>query len=295
MESSTKPRIRSISLPSKLTPFPTRIKDDLNKLKTLVPLSSSVSNQSSFVCLVDLYLSVDNLLGSSRIQQVYLDQCKNKVLVEDVLVGSTGLLDSCSGLLEFLALMKKNIRTLQSALRRKGIAIDASSEAHILDYVLYRKKAKKNMLHHLRSLKKMEREAESCSVSGEDHHLSTVIGVLREIVTATISVFRALFFCLSGKGKLVKRFSLISKLMQTSRPNCDKTQEITTDVDMIDVTLHSLRKSIKNNDSKSIDVRMVKERLLNLDHQIEGYEVGLHTVFRRLIQTRVFLLNILGN
>ncbi|CAH1413711.1 unnamed protein product [Lactuca virosa] len=290
MESSTKPQFRSISLPSKLTPISTRIKLNLDNLNTLIPLCSSVSYQTTFVCLVDLYLSVDELISSYRIQQVDL-QCNNKLLIEDVLVESTTLLDSCSNLLEFLALMKKNVRALQSALRRKGKAIDASGEADIMDYLLYRKKAKKNIMQYLRSLEKMERETEACMVSGEDDHLSMVIGVLRQIVSATISVFRGLFFCLSGRTKVDKGFSLMSRLVPMSRPAYGKIQEITTDVDMIDVTLRSLQK----NKSKSIDVQMVTERLLNLDHQIEGYEVELDSLFRRLIQTRVSLLNILGN
>ncbi|PWA56569.1 hypothetical protein CTI12_AA413450 [Artemisia annua] len=188
--------------------------------------------------------------------------------------------------------MKDDARILQFALRRKGVGIDAN---HIMDYALSRKIAKKSIVVCLRSLQQIQSEIESCPVVGEDHHLSIVIGFLREIVTATISMFRAILICLSGKTKQDNGFSLIQKLLPMGRPTCEKGQEIIKEADIIDGTLRSLLKNVKKNEGKTLDLRMVIERLQTLDCHIQGYEVGLDSLFRKMIQTRVSLLNILAN
>ncbi|XP_024964599.1 uncharacterized protein LOC112504873 [Cynara cardunculus var. scolymus] len=231
-------------------------------------------------------------MENSSNPQVNLDY-RNKALVEDALTGSTGVLDYYSKLMGFLTPMKENVRTLQSVIRRKG-----SCEAdHLSDYVLYRNKSKKNIAKSLGSLEQMEKDSKLFLEYGEDHHLSIVVGVLREIVTATISMFRALLLCLFGKTKPVAYygFSFIAKLMSTTRPDCHENQEIVNDNDQIDVALHSLQKTVKNNENKAVEVQIVMESLVNLDLQIEIYEDGLDSLFRRLIQTRVSLLNILVN
>ncbi|KAJ9564583.1 hypothetical protein OSB04_000549 [Centaurea solstitialis] len=295
MVNSSNPQRRSISLPTRLssTPSFSQIETNLKKLKTLVPFYSSETIQTGFVCLVDLYLSVDGLIGSSQIQQVNLES-RNKGLVEAALIGSTGLLDYYSKLMGFLTPMKENVRTLQSALRRKG---SSEADRYLSDYVLYRNKAKKSMAKSLGLLDQMEKDSILFLGHGEDHHLSMVVGVLREIMTATISIFRALLLCLFGKMKPTVKygFSLITKLVSTARPDCDENQEIVNDNDQIDVALHSLHKKFKNKGSTVDEEQIVMEGLLNLDRQIERYEVGLDSLSRRLIQTRVSLLNILVN
>ncbi|KAM0055173.1 hypothetical protein Hdeb2414_s0006g00203001 [Helianthus debilis subsp. tardiflorus] len=287
--------LRSISLPSRLNPSFDQIEINLNKLKTLEPFYSSTRIHSGLVCLIELYTTVDELLGSTQTQKVNLHS-RNKVLIEDALSRSTRLMDSYGSLLELLGKMKGSARVLQFALRRKGVATYSTTDGHLMDYFLSRKKVKKNIVACLGSLEQMEREIESCLVEGEDHHLSMVIRVLLEIVIATISMFRCVLVILSGKPKLDhKVFSFITKLMPTGKPNCHKSREIVNDADMIDLTLDSLWKHIKNNECKTVEVQIVMERLHKLDHEVEGYEVGLDCLFRKLIQTRVSLLNILAN
>ncbi|KAJ0693750.1 hypothetical protein HanPI659440_Chr15g0600831 [Helianthus annuus] len=295
MENSNTSNRRSISLPTRLNPSFDQIEINLNKLKTLEPFYSSTRIHSGLVCLIELYTTVDELIGSSQTQKVNL-QSRNKVLIEDALARSTRLMDSYGSLLELLGKIKGSARVLQFALRRKGVATYSTTDGHLMDYILSRKKVKKNIAACLGSLEQMEREIESCLVEGEDHHLSTVIRVLLEIVIATISMFRYVLVILSGKPKLDhKVFSFITKLMPTGKPNCHKSQEIVNDADMIDLTLDSLWKHIKNNECKTVEVQMVMQRLHKLDHEVEGYEVGLDCLFRKLIQTRVSLLNILAN
>ncbi|GJV12156.1 sorting nexin mvp1 like protein [Tanacetum coccineum] len=294
--SSNKYQLRSISLPSRLIPTSSRIEINLNKLRMLVPFYTSTSIDSGLVCLYELYLSVDELIASSQLQKVNLLQYGNKNLVEDALVGSIGLLDSYNHLIELLVKMKDDARILQFALRRrKGVGMDANSETHIRDYALSRKIANKNIVVCLKSLQQIETEVELCLAVGEDQHLSIVIGFLREIVIATISMFRAILICLSGKTKPDNGFSLIQKLLPVGRPSCEKGQEIIKEADIIDGMLRSLLKNVKKNEGKTVDLRMVIERLQYLDCHIQGYEVGLDSLFRKMIHTRVSLLNILAN
>nr|GEY93939.1 hypothetical protein [Tanacetum cinerariifolium] len=97
------------------------------------------------------------------------------------------------------------------------------------------------------------------------------------------------------KTKPDNGFSLIQKLLPMGRPSCEKGQEIIKEADIIDGTLRSLLKNVKKNEGKTVDLQMVIERLQNLDCRIQGYEVGLDSLFRKMIQTRVSLLNILAN
>ncbi|XP_071704381.1 uncharacterized protein [Rutidosis leptorrhynchoides] len=291
MENTTKPQLRSTSVPSRLSPSCSQIEMNHNKLRTLQPIYSSTSIHNRIACLIDLYIWINEVTNASQIQQVKL-QCGNRSLIEDALVGSIKLLDSHSELVELLAQMKDHVRTLQFSLRRKGV----TRETHILDYILSQKKLKKNIMECIRSLDKMERGIDqSCLVDNEDCYFSMMIRFLRDIAIATISVFRAIFVFMLGKSKVEKRSSLVAKFMPTGRVSCEQNQEIVSDVNIIDITLCSLKTNLKKNENKTDYVQIVTESLQNLDVQIEGYEVGMDHVYRKLIQTRVSLLNILAN
>ncbi|KAK9048636.1 hypothetical protein SSX86_032398 [Deinandra increscens subsp. villosa] len=294
MEGSNTSQLRSSSFPSSLNPSFSRIETKLHELKTLTPFYTSTCIHIDLVRLIDLYVSVDELIGSSKTQKVNL-QYRNKALIEDALAASSRLMDSYSKLVELLAQMKEDVRVLQFALRRQGIY--ARSEDHLLGYFLSRKKAKKNIVRCLRSFDQLERETESYPTSGEDNHLSRLIAVLRDIVIATISVFRYVLLSLScGKPKLNNGFSFIKKLIRTDyKPSCQKDREIIKDADILDLTLDSLLINIKKNECQTVEVQVGIERLHKLDLQVEGYEIGLDSLYRKLIQTRVSLLNILAN
>ncbi|GJW34778.1 nucleic acid-binding, OB-fold protein [Tanacetum coccineum] len=166
--------------------------------------------------------------------------------------------------------MKDNARILEFALRRKGVGIDANGETHISDYALSRKIAKKNIVVCLRSLQQIEREVESCLVVGEDHHLSIVIGFLREIAIATISMFRAILICLAGKTKPDNGFSLIQKLLPMGRPSCEKGQEITKEANIIDGTLRSLLKNVKKNEGNVAVIVVLNMEIIIPECEIIG-------------------------
>ncbi|KAL7231230.1 hypothetical protein ACSBR2_009488 [Camellia fascicularis] len=294
-------QFRSISLPSRLHPHSTKIEAQLNKLRTwetslvsTVPPSAEIV-KTGLVGLAELYISVDELIHSPVTQQALL-QHRDGLTVEEALEGSIELLDSCGKTRDFLLVMKEHVQGLQSVLRRKGG--DLSIESDINAYMLCKKRVKKETAKCLRALKQMENKFGSFPVLLDvNHYLSMVIRVFREGTSITISILRSLFLFLSQTTSKTKPsgWSLISKFMLT-RPSTSErgSDKVSNEGESVDVALHSLLRCIPSNDA-NIDVQMARKRLQKLDGCIEGLEGGLDYLFRRLIQNRVSLLNILAH
>ncbi|XP_059670783.1 uncharacterized protein LOC132316296 [Cornus florida] len=290
--------VRSISLPSRLPPHSIKIEAELNKLKSwetsLVSTTNSVSAETikiGLLGLAELYNCVEELIHSPLTQQAILLP-QNGGLVEEALEGSVGLLDSCGSARDLFGMMKECVRDLQSALRRKGG--DSSIESNIGAYMCFRKKMKKDVTKCLRALKRKESKTGSSTLLDIEHYPMMVMRVLREVTSITISVFRSLLLFLSASSSNTKSggWSLISKLMLTRSEASERGQKTFNEVGSVDFALQSLHGSIQRNDAK-VDLQMAQRRLQTLDASIGSLEAGLDCVFRRLIQNRVSLLNIL--
>ncbi|KAA8547568.1 hypothetical protein F0562_003997 [Nyssa sinensis] len=278
---------RSISLPSRLHPHNIKIEAELNKLKTwaissnptTVPLSADTI-QTALAGLVELYSCVEELLHSPLTQQALL-QHQHEMLVEEALEGSVGLLDSCGVARDLFLAMKEHGQALQSVLRRKGG--DLSIENNISAYMCLRKKVQKEIVKSLRTLKQIENKIGSSILLDVNHHLSMVIGVLREVTVITISVFRSFFLFLSIPSSMTKPggWSLISKLMFTRSAASERDQKIFNEVGGVDFALHSLHGCIRRNDAKD-DVQMARRRLQALDASIDSLEARLDCLFRSI-------------
>ncbi|KAL7192878.1 hypothetical protein ACSBR2_024649 [Camellia fascicularis] len=294
--------VRSISLPARLHTHFTKIEVELNKLKTwesslvgMVPLSAETI-RVGLVGLAKLYNCVEQLIPSPVIQHALL-QHRNGVLVEEALEGSVILMDSCSVAQNLFLMMKEHVQDLQSALRRKGG--DISIESNINAYMCCKKKVNKESIKHLGVLKQMERKivrSSSYPLLHVNHYLSMVIRVLREATSITISVLRTLwlFFSVSASKTKPSGWSLASRLLLTRPVASERGNKILNEVGNVDSTLQSLHRCIRSNDVKG-DVQMARKRLQALDASIEGLEAGLDCLFRRQIQNRVSLLNILAH
>lgn len=283
--------VRSISLPSRLNPNCTKVESELNKIKTRACCSSKESIQAGLVGLAELHVLVQELMQSSLTQQA-LAQYENGVLVEESLEGSIGLLDLCGAIRDLFLSMKQQVQELQSVLRRKGG--DLSVESNVSAYLTFRKRVKKELNKNLKALKQVESKVGSSFGEDLNHHLSTVIRVLREVTAVTISVFRSLLLFLSvGPAKMASGWSLITNLMMTRSTSSDRREMIVNEVESVDLAIYSLRGCIRNNDSY-VDVQMALRRLHIVDATIESLEGGLDLLFRRLIQSRVSFLNILA-
>ncbi|KVI02992.1 uncharacterized protein LOC112512950 [Cynara cardunculus var. scolymus] len=291
--SSSTSHFRSVSLPSRLTnPSCTKIETKINELKALGNLVvSGETIQSGLVGLAELYVCVEELVLSPKTQPAFLCH-QNGTLVEDALEGSIGLLDLCSTIKDLLMLMRENVQILQSALRRKGG--NPTVATHIATYLSFRKKTKKNVTKSLGTLKHLEKKMGSFLVRDVDCHVPMASKVLGDVYALTISQFKSLLVFVSTKTKPTNGVQLISKLVSKSTSEHAKRKTFINDMETIDLALTSLQKSSCNSDTKNVDVQMTLKRLQILDASLEGFEAGLDCVFRRLIQTRASLLNVVA-
>ncbi|XP_071704382.1 uncharacterized protein [Rutidosis leptorrhynchoides] len=293
--SSSTSHFRSISLPSRLIhPSNTNIEAKINDLKVSSNLVNPTRNfQGSLVALAELYVCVDELVRSPKTQQAFSRQ-QNGTLVENALEGSMFLLDSCNALKELFVSMKENVQILQSTLRRKGC--DHPTVAIQIDeYLCSRKKAKKSIIKSLASLKQLEKKMALFSFVNLDYHLSMVTKLLGDVYILTISIFKSLLVFMSMKTKSSKVVELVLRVLPKSAISThDKIQTFVSEVDILDLALESLLKSVNNNETNIVDVQMIVRSLQSVNVCIEGFETGLDLTFRRLIKTRVCLLNIIA-
>ncbi|KAJ4714086.1 DUF241 domain protein [Melia azedarach] len=289
--------VRSISLPARLVnPNFLKIEAELNKLKTCESSSPSAATAEAEAAayglnrLAELYNCIEEFIHSPCTQQSLGNQ-QHKTLVEQALDTSVGLLDACSNSRDLILIMKEQLQELQSALRRRGG--NSSLERNIHAYISFRKKSRKDIAKCLKKLKGIETTMGSFpAVDVVDQHLSMVIQVLRESSASTISIFRSILLFLSMPPEMkakVGGWNLVRKLI----PSKKLSQEVFNEVGNVDTAICSLHGQIRDNVVAKFDVQMILNRLDTLDFGFNDIETGLDCLFRRLIQNRVSLLNML--
>lgn len=244
---------RSISLPSRLQSTSTDFESDLQKLKSFQVSANSDAIQSGLLRIAQLYNSVEEIT-----------QHQDEKSMEE----SVELLDACSAIREVFQMMKENIQTLQSALRRKGM--DSNLLTYIDAYFCCRKRMNKSIAKTLKTLKKSEQTTRR---NGDC--------VFREITRISMAVFKSILFFLSSGAS--GGLSLVSKLM--SRRENDG---VVSEVEDVELGLMSLRKMRSIDGIRVLDVQ---KRLQKLEAVVEGFEGELERLFRQLVHIRVALLN----
>ncbi|KAF5727282.1 hypothetical protein HS088_TW22G00972 [Tripterygium wilfordii] len=231
----------------------------------------------NFDTLRDLHNSANDLLHSPEIQQALVDQRQEK-FVHQVSESSLRMLEVCGISRDVLLVVKDHLLDLQLTLRRLSIGDQPHNNivgTKLAAYNCYRKKFKKETVKCLRSLKGMKCNSviSNNNVSVVDDNLIVVLDVLKEARVTTITIVESLLSLISipwldqKKGYSFIRCKFMRSSGQCSYDNiCDET------------ALHSAHK-----------------RLEAVEIAIEDLEVELECMFRRLIQTRVSLLNILTN
>ncbi|KAF7810872.1 uncharacterized protein G2W53_031848 [Senna tora] len=279
IESNTKSslHIRSNSLPSASHPFVSQFEEHLNRLKS----SESTSSVSiKLNGLQDLYDCTDKLLQLSIAKQAFARECGDK-LVDELLDGSLRLLDTCGVAKDCLLQSKESMHELQSIIRRRrGAETELTVEAG--KYLASRKNTKKAIRKALGSLKGMKNEI---TVS------SDILSMLKEAEAVTMSTLESLMYFISdpkGKSKQTK-WSVISKLMQPKRVASDTEESDTNEFEKVDEDLKSLMSH------KPTSTENFQSHLENLEMCIEDLEVEIECLSRKLIKTRVSLLNIFSH
>ncbi|KAJ9703858.1 hypothetical protein PVL29_005224 [Vitis rotundifolia] len=280
--------VRSISLPSRSHPTTLKIQQQLNKLTTLEASSTSALGRTSngLSGLEELYNCMDELLSLPSTQQA-LSLHQHEKWVNELLDGPVSLLDICGTARDVISQFKENVGDLQSALRRrKG---DVCIEISINNYICSRKKKNKDA-KKLLSAMKMDNKAGASPLLDQDHQLSTMIRVLREVNIMSISIFQSLLLLLSTPvlKSRPSRWSLLSKFMHKGAVSCEESAE-STELESVDLALGVL----SSEEAKLETMQIARKGVEALEVGIEGLEKGLERMFRRLVKTRASLLNII--
>ncbi|AES95249.1 hypothetical protein MtrunA17_Chr5g0406411 [Medicago truncatula] len=276
--------VRSNSFPSQSHPNSTRIEKELTKMKTWEATSTSTSDSitNGLFLLEDLYISLEDLLNLTSTQKLVSHHHGEK-FVEELLDGSMKMLDICGITRDTMLHIKENVQSLHSSLRRrKG---DSSIEKSVAEYKFFTKKMKKNVTKLITSLKHMESKFGASSLLKKDQDLVAVITVLREVIKLNLSIFQSVLSFLVGSSSKSKatKWLKVTKLMQ-KRVTCEENMENFNELQCVEASLRTLTSEGSN---------VAHERFEALENAIESIENGLENIFRRLVKTRVCLLNII--
>ncbi|KDP24734.1 hypothetical protein JCGZ_25335 [Jatropha curcas] len=282
---------RSDSLPSRPHPLIAQLDDHISRLRIsdAASTSSSTSIANKLTHLQDLHDCVDKLLLLPLTQQALLAHHQNRKCVDELLDGSLRLLDVCNAAKDALLQTKEYTLELESTIRRRQNGV----EIEVKKYLTSRKMAKKSIQKALSNLKGLEKKCFSSSNGSDD--IGKIISILKEVEVITLSVFKSFLSFVYGapKGLFSKssNWALVSKLMVHKRIASDEEEEEgVLDVNEFataDSALESFVGSKYDNNAEN-----VQSHLKNLELCIQDLEEGTHSLFRRLIKTRVSLLNI---
>ncbi|XVF62263.1 hypothetical protein PTKIN_Ptkin08bG0203300 [Pterospermum kingtungense] len=90
------------------------------------------------------------------------------------------------------------------------------------------------------------------------------------------------------------KWSLVSKLVRKGL-TAREEQHIMNELERVDVAVSNLLLQSSSGESDEQKIQSAQEKLESLDAIFDGFEDGLECLFRRLIHTRVSLLNILSH
>ncbi|KAF5745800.1 hypothetical protein HS088_TW07G01394 [Tripterygium wilfordii] len=276
---------RSNSLPSRPHPFTSEFEDHLRRLRSSEASSSAISHQLSG--LEDLHDCVDKFLLLPLTQQS-LAQHQREGCVDELLDGSLKLLDMCGTAKDALLQTKESTLALQSVLRRRHGG-EFRIEGEVKEYLASRKAVKKAICKALGNLKGKEKE--NSFLINEDEESS--IAMLKEVEPVSLKVFESLLSFISGtKTSKLGGWSLVSKIVKSKRIEREEGQRKTNEFEDVDAALciFAGRKA-----SKFEDIAKVQHQLESLELYIQDLEEGLDGLCRKLIKTRVSLLNILNH
>ncbi|KAL1133397.1 hypothetical protein V6Z11_A12G038000 [Gossypium hirsutum] len=201
-------------------------------------------------------------------------------MVEEILDGSLLLLDVCTTAKDALLQTKECTQELQSILRRRRGAEGLANEFR--KYLTSRKAMKRAICKALKNLKHIQNKL---STPGEN---GAVISILRDVEAITISVLESILSFISGPAAESKssRWPLVSKLMHQKKVMCEEEQKA-NEILSAEAAVRSCIKSVKR-------VENVQKELQSSELSIQDLEEGLETLSRRMIKTRVTVLNIIS-
>lgn len=134
--------------------------------------------------------------------------------------------------------------------------------------------------------------------TNKSHETPDMVGTLKEAESFTVTVFESLLSFTAGPKLQSKsmNWSIISKLVQPKRVACVADQEAdTNELERIDAALVSLLSLKRCKSDYNIQIENAQTWLGELEASILDLEEGTEYISRRLIKTRVSLLNIFNH
>ncbi|KAJ0966900.1 hypothetical protein J5N97_023817 [Dioscorea zingiberensis] len=271
---------RSNSLPSRSNPITATAEEELHKLKACVLASSSAFMSPKMICsslssLAAFYDCIEELLHLPSNQQA-LSHSEEKKWVEEELDASLRLVDLCGIIRNTLAVIKEHAQELQMVLRRKrSMSIERN-------YIQSAKKARKDIKNCLKTLKKMD---------GKDSDRPMVSMMFMEARDVTISLFQSLASCVSPSStQKNSRWSFVSKALNKKKVACEEFEG----ANGLDFSFNSIYECISCKDVDCLRVIKAQDQLTAIESSLEGLEMELESIYKKLIRNRVSLLNLLS-
>ncbi|KAL0422968.1 UNVERIFIED_CONTAM: hypothetical protein Slati_3319700 [Sesamum latifolium] len=275
--------VRSLSLPSGSYPALSQFDENLSRVRSSEAASSSLSSTKGRVDgLKNLYQTIHDLLQLPHNQQIISRECQEK-WVDQTLDDYIKLLDSCSTAKDLISLVKQDVRDLLSAMRRKDVH-------GINSYLTSRKKSKKMIQRSLKNIR-ISRSKENFLSLEMDEDTKALVYMLRDTESATSSMLESLLSYAMGTKLQARKsgWSLVSKLIPSKKVSHQGEETYLNEFAKVDSFLQ-LR---QENDTTQVEELM--NLLKEMDSSIQILEEELEFMFRQLIKTRVFLLNILNH
>ncbi|KAF5777716.1 hypothetical protein HanRHA438_Chr12g0549931 [Helianthus annuus] len=235
---------------------------------------------SSSISLRDLHDTVNNLLRSSDIKGILSHHKQDQEWIQRVSESSLKMLDSCGNTKEILCLVKGHIQQLRTTFHRASLG---ETEKKLSEYCFQRKELRKQMLKRLKSLK----QAKNTSAGGEvqdipvDDNLIVVANVLKEVRETLVILLESIMLLMS---------------MPNPNPKTEKKMMIKCNgIFTVKAKFTRLNSLSPWEDCDTQALQSATERLEAVESAMEDLEVELGCIFKRLMRTRVLLLNILTN
>ncbi|KAL2520790.1 uncharacterized protein Fot_24713 [Forsythia ovata] len=261
--------VRSNSFPSKSHPVIANVVDQICRLKSSEEASVSASSIcTNLASLTDLHEDINNLIQLPSAQQALAYENGSSELLD----GSLKLVEICGIALDVLFLTKESTQELESSLRRNR-GIDA--------YMTSRKNIDKMVKKCIKNLKSFDQ----CSTAllNKDSNVKAIGGTVKEAQAFGISVLKSALTIFASKQKT---WSLVTKFTQTSRVH-SHTKEESKAQELYVLNIDKLRKDIY-----TLCVQNVMKQLKESEMIIQELEENIETLFRSLVKTRIYLLNV---
>ncbi|XP_068645280.1 uncharacterized protein [Aristolochia californica] len=278
----------------------TTIEEKLKRLREWVAMPSSSSDNptatmlfGAFNDLADLFECANSILQMPLTLQS-ISHHRHDKWMDNQLDESLRLLEVCSNARNFLLQTKEHLQDLQSALRRSRVS-ESNMENMFRAYFFTKNKLKKQLEKCLKELKKVDSRWTPSPLLNKDSKFVVVITVLREAKSITLSIFESLLYFISGSAPKSSRKSLVLKWVGTRCIAWEEEIEKMSEAQRVDASLSVFCCQNIHEDVEAVPAECAQRQLEGMDMSIRILGDGLENLFRRLISTRVLLLNILNH